>query len=231
MFGWLHRLDGHEFEQALGVGDGQGGLACCSPWGWKSQTRLSDWTDLNWELFYFKSMLIGRCSRWLKRKFCHFLPTSCLSSCLLCWLTLKYWSPNVLVPGTSLEDDIFSTDRGEDGFRVIQAYYTYCTLYCYYYCISPTSDRQALDLLGLEPLPWRKGFPGDSGLKKKIRLPMQETQVRSLGWEDSPGEGSGNPPQYSCLENPMDRGAWWATVHGVSQNRTPLRQLSTHAAL
>ena len=33
MVGWYHRLDGHEFEQALGVGDGQGGLACCSPWG------------------------------------------------------------------------------------------------------------------------------------------------------------------------------------------------------
>ena len=31
--GWHHRLDGHEFEQALGVGDGQGGLVCCSPWG------------------------------------------------------------------------------------------------------------------------------------------------------------------------------------------------------
>ena len=33
MVGWNHRLDGHEFEQALVVGDGQGGLACCSPWG------------------------------------------------------------------------------------------------------------------------------------------------------------------------------------------------------
>ena len=33
--GWHHQLDGHEFEQALGVGDGQGGLACCSPWGRK----------------------------------------------------------------------------------------------------------------------------------------------------------------------------------------------------
>ena len=33
MVGWHHRLDGHEFEQALGVGEGQGGLACCSPWG------------------------------------------------------------------------------------------------------------------------------------------------------------------------------------------------------
>ena len=35
------------------------------------------------------------------------------------------------------------------------------------------------------------------------------------GLERSPGEGSGNPLQYSCLENPMDRGAWWATVRGI----------------
>ena len=36
----------------------------------------------------------------------------------------------------------------------------------------------------------------------------------------SPGEGNGNPLQYSCLENPMDEGVWWATVHGVSKSRT-----------
>ena len=34
----------------------------------------------------------------------------------------------------------------------------------------------------------------------------------------SPGEGNGNPLQYSCLENPMDRGAWWATAHGVTKS-------------
>ena len=42
-----------------------------------------------------------------------------------------------------------------------------------------------------------------------------------LGWTPglgrSPGEGNGNPLQYPCLENPMDRGAWWATVHGVAK--------------
>ena len=48
---------------------------------------------------------------------------------------------------------------------------------------------------------------------------MQETWVRSLGWEDPESkEGSGNPLQYSCLENPMDGGAWWATVHGVAKS-------------
>ena len=47
MAGWHHRLDGHEFEQAPGVGDGQGSLACFPVHGVaKSQTRLSDWTEL-----------------------------------------------------------------------------------------------------------------------------------------------------------------------------------------
>ena len=39
----------------------------------------------------------------------------------------------------------------------------------------------------------------------------------------SPGGGHGNPLQYSCLENPMDRGAWWATVHGVAKSWTQLK--------
>jgi len=48
---------------------------------------------------------------------------------------------------------------------------------------------------------------------------MQETQVQSLGQEDPPGEGNGNQLQYSCLENPMDQGAWKATVHSVIRVR------------
>ena len=46
------------------------------------------------------------------------------------------------------------------------------------------------------------------------------------------GEGNGNNPlQYSCLENPVDRGAWWAAVHGVIQSRTRLKRLSMHACI
>ena len=41
----------------------------------------------------------------------------------------------------------------------------------------------------------------------------------------SPGEGNGNPLQYSCLENPMDGGPWWATVHGVAKSWTRLSDL------
>ena len=56
-----------------------------------------------------------------------------------------------------------------------------------------------------------------SGMAQRLkRLPAtRETWVRSLGREDSPGERNGNPLQYSCLENSMDRGAWRAIVHRV----------------
>ena len=46
---------------------------------------------------------------------------------------------------------------------------------------------------------------------------MQETWVQSLGLRRSPGEGNGNPLQYSCLENPIDIGVWQGTVHGVAR--------------
>ena len=51
---------------------------------------------------------------------------------------------------------------------------------------------------------------------------MQETQVQSLGGDDPLEKENGNPLQYSCLENSMDRVAWWATVHGVTKSRTRL---------
>ena len=47
----------------------------------------------------------------------------------------------------------------------------------------------------------------------------------------SPGGANSNPLQYSCLENPMDRGAWWATVHGVAKSGTRLSQLSTQPTM
>ena len=60
---------------------------------------------------------------------------------------------------------------------------------------------------------------------------MQETRVQSLGGGRSPGEGNGALLQYSCLGNPMDGGAWQATVHGVTKSRTRLSGSPTSWAL
>ena len=55
---------------------------------------------------------------------------------------------------------------------------------------------------------------------------VQDTWVRSLDWEDPLEEGRAKPLQYSCLENPMDGGAWWGAVHEVAKSRT---RISDHA--
>ena len=64
------------------------------------------------------------------------------------------------------------------------------------------------------------GFPGDS-LGRESACSMGDPSLIP-GSGRSPGEGNGNPLQYACLENPMDRGAWQATVHGVAKNQTRL---------
>ena len=75
MIGWYHRLSGHEFEQAPGVGDGQGGLVCCSPWGRKNETRLSDWTELNWTDVDLRASLVAQQKRiCLQCRRCRFHP-------------------------------------------------------------------------------------------------------------------------------------------------------------
>ena len=65
-----------------------------------------------------------------------------------------------------------------------------------------------------------KGFPGGSDGKESAFNAGDPGSIPGSG--RSPGEGNGNPLQYFCLENPMDRGAWWATVHGVTKSWTRL---------
>ena len=61
------------------------------------------------------------------------------------------------------------------------------------------------------------GFPGDSDSKESACNAGDLGLISGFG--ESPGEGNGNPLQYSCLENPLDRGAWWAAVHGFTKSR------------
>ena len=70
------------------------------------------------------------------------------------------------------------------------------------------------------------GFPGHSDGKESTCNAGDPGSIPGSG--RSPGEGNDSPPQYSCLENPRDRGTWQATVHGVAKNWTTER-LSMHA--
>ena len=67
------------------------------------------------------------------------------------------------------------------------------------------------------------GFPGGAVVKNLPANTGETGDVGSIpGWRRSLGGGNGSPLQYSCLENPMDGGAWWAAVHGVAKSRTRL---------
>ena len=71
------------------------------------------------------------------------------------------------------------------------------------------------------------GFPGDDSVVKNLPA-IQERQVPPLSGEDPLGEGNDNLPQYSCLENPMDRGDWLAKVLRVTRSWTPIEHAGMH---
>ena len=69
------------------------------------------------------------------------------------------------------------------------------------------------------------GFPGGSDGKASACNAGDPSSIPGSGI--SPGEGNGNPLQYPCLENPMDSGAWWATVHAVAKSQTRLSDFTS----
>ena len=76
------------------------------------------------------------------------------------------------------------------------------------------------------------GFPGGAGGNEPTASVGDIRDVGSIPEPGrSPGGLHGNPLQYSCLENPMNRGAWWATVHRITKSLTRLKQISTHALI
>ena len=84
--------------------------------------------------------------------------------------------------------------------------------------------------LNLVLLTWLRGFPGSTMVKTLPANAGDEGDSGSIpGVGRSPGGGNGNPPQYCCLDNSMDRGAWWATVRGITKSRMCLSMHScTH---
>ena len=90
MVGWHHQSDGHEFEQAPGVGDGQGSLACCSPWGCKEldTTERLKWTDLT---FYYCWILLSVKASTSVSLNLHFVYLLYNNICFIHFLCLKFF--------------------------------------------------------------------------------------------------------------------------------------------
>ena len=87
--------------------------------------------------------------------------------------------------------------------------------------MEPEEDgRTPMPSLGRAAAIWAGGFPGSSDGKESACNAGDPGSVPGSG--RSPGGGHGTLLQYSCLENPMDRGAWWATGHGVARRQTKL---------
>ena len=85
-------------------------------------------------------------------------------------------------------------------------------------CTPCPSEMRVLDIA--------KGFPGGSDGEDSACSGGDLGSISGSG--RSPGEGNGNPLHYSCLENPMDRGTWWVTVHQVAKSHTLLNDIHTH---
>ena len=76
----------------------------------------------------------------------------------------------------------------------------------------------------IKPIHFTQDFPGGSDSKASAYNAGDPGLIPGSG--RSPGEGDGNPVQYSCLENLMNRGTWYTTIHGVTKSQTELRDFT-----
>ena len=125
-----------------------------------------------------------------------------LIGCIHSWTEYPLWA--WFIANTGQADEKFSSLLSSD----LSNWQTYQKA-------SNNIITQELFLMAIYTNYYLVGFPGGSVVKNLSA--MQETQVWFLRWEDSPGEGNGNPLQHSCLGNPMNRRAWQVTVHGVAK--------------
>ena len=95
-----------------------------------------------------------------------------------------------------------------------------------YSCLTPFRLSQILEYLTHSFMTWQVFFPGGSDGKASAFNAGDPGSIPGL--RRSPGEGNGNPLQYSCLESSMHGGTWWTTVHGVAKSWTLLSNFTFH---
>ena len=238
MAGWHHWLDGRESEWTPGVGDGQGGLACCDSWGRKESdmTEWLIWSDLS---ICDTSESIPRSKT--KEIFCF----------LTYYFSFTLTGIQLIIFWWALYDYFCWLT-----FLSFKQFTTSCKLrsltthiLCQY-----VPNREKLVLLASLWIPLFR--PPLSTHTEKAMAPLSSTLAWKIPWTESLvgcspwgrwesdtterlhfhfslsciGEGNGNPLQCSCLENPRYGGSWWAAIYGVAQSQTRLKRLSSSSS-
>ena len=202
MVGWHHQLNGHEFEQAPRFGDILGSLVCCSPWGHK---ELDSTERLN--------LTKNTQSRVLVLFLADIVRVSSSAIALFhvgCCNTRDEVSYKTIV--------IF---HSSGGYKVW--YHGASRFYVWWEPASQTKSfcKSQMAIGVRDHSKFRfvliRGFPHSSVSKEFACYAGDPGSI--LGLERYPGEGNGNPLQYLCLENAMDREAWQATVYGIARVR------------
>ena len=287
MAGWHHRLDGHQFGQAPGVGDGQGSLACCSPWGHKEldTTEQLKWIEHCLYPHHFFSSLSFSYSE---------ISLSQANSFHVLWIQFPTSYTLSIIFHPPLAPSRFQTSLSSSNMQTQKPFLHPCVSVQFYplssspICTSPLFPTSSLPTLA-SPFPspplynqiiWLfqvstsspSRFPQTSGGLLFLSLydnavvkvtntflwlnPMNSSQpltyllltcptfpggsvaknspanAGDVGSIPGSGRSSGGRHdtrlQYYCLGNPMDRGAWQATVHGVAESQTQLGNWTWH---
>ena len=184
MVGWHHQLDGHESERTLGVGDGQGGLACCDSWGHKE----SDMTErLNWtELKVKQAIKPGK------------KHGETINECIL--LSERCFPGGLVVKSPFVKRETWVWFLGQENSLEKEPATHFSILAWEIPWIEELGRLQSMGLQRVaHNLATKQGFPSVSACNTE-----DLASIRGLG--RSPGEGNGNPLQNSCMKNSMDRG-------------------------
>ena len=214
MVGQHHPLNGHEFEQTLVDNEGQGSLVCCRPLGHKESDMTQQLNNRqiyrhiffnNYLYFYMGSCYIIHHSLYI----CKFIKINkCIGLTTLMGMSVSVQEGSNLISDRILTLAHWIKQYLHSAYFQLENYILHVK----------TKDQITHDFTKIYH---RVDFYLKTNISNQEAYIRQLTNQNYLKTQSTiPEEGQGNPLQYSCLENPVDRGAWWATVHGITKSQT-----------